>query len=353
MSRTKIIVLFGGVSNEYAVSLKSAASVVENLDPNRYEVLKVGITRDGKWLYYTGSTEDMRQDLWHFSPACVPALLAPWRGTKALFLIKDGCYTTLEADLVFPVLHGKNGEDGTVQGLLELSGMPYVGCGTLASALCMDKAVAHALVKGEGIEVPQSFVLRQGEAVETVKSSAKGLGYPLFVKPACSGSSIGITKAGSELELLAAIKLAFAHDAKVVVEKAVEGFEVGCAVMGGDEPVIGAVDEIELEGDFFNFEEKYTLAHSKIHTPARLSGNEAEKICETAKKIYRLLGLKGLARVDLFYTRDGQILFNEVNTLPGFTEKSRYPRMFSAVGLSYGQLLDKLITFTLDDRAAG
>ena len=247
-----------------------------------------------------------------------------------------------------PVLHGKNGEDGTVQGLLELAGIPVVGCGVLASALCMDKDVAHRLVQAAGVAVPPSILFRAGEGLDTLPERTASLTYPLFVKPARAGSSFGITKVEEPGVLAEAVTAALAHDSKVVIEEAVPGFEVGCAVLGNEVLTVGHVDEIELSGGFFNYTEKYGLITSSIHMPARISQEKETEIQVTAQLIYRALECSGFARVDLFLTPDGRIVFNEVNTIPGFTAHSRYPNMMRSIGLEFGPLLDRLIGLAVD-----
>ncbi len=343
MGRVHVAILFGGCSNEYEVSLKSASAVIENLDRDLYNIIMVGITRDGAWLRYEGSIADVRQDTWHVHPSCRPAFLTPSRGIQGLIELKKSEFVVTPIDVVFPMLHGKNGEDGTVQGLLELSGMPYVGCDMLSSVLCMDKAIAHALVNKAGIITARSVTILGGENVEQYILEAEKLGYPLYVKPAKSGSSIGITKATVRNELVEGIQLAFSHDNKVVIEQSIGGFEVGCAVLGGASPIVGEVDEIELTGDYFDFQEKYSLDSSTIHLPARINVATAQRIKDTALTIYLTLGCRGLARVDMFLTAEGTIVFNEVNTMPGFTAKSRYPNMMGAIGIPFPELLDRLI----------
>ncbi|PAD76395.1 D-alanine--D-serine ligase VanG [Paenibacillus campinasensis] len=343
MDKKTIAVLFGGRSGEYDVSLNSAAAVIEHLGPAKYDLVLIGITREGSWLRYGGSIEDIRQDRWHIHPSCRPSFLSPSREVQGLVELVGTEFRVTPVDVVFPVLHGKYGEDGTLQGLLELSGIPFVGCGMLSSALCMDKELAHQLVQAAGIGTPSSFTINKNEDIEARLSEAQALGFPLFVKPARSGSSLGITKVNNMEELAAGIETAFGHDNKVVIEENIDGFEVGCAVLGNSDPLIGVVDEIELQGSFFDYAEKYTLAHSKIHLPARIDEETADRVKETARSIYRILGCRGLARVDMFLADDGRIVFNEVNTIPGFTSSSRYPSMLQASGLSYAHILDKLL----------
>lgn len=339
MQKKVVAVIFGGCSTEYAVSLQSAFSVLENLDPEKYSVVPVGITRQGDWYRYNGAYSKIPADTWFQNRAdLVRVAVSNSRSIRGLIEMRNTGDSVMALDLAFPVLHGKNGEDGTVQGIFELAGIPVVGCGTLASALCMDKDRAHKLVHAAGVAIPRSITIRRGGNVDTA-----GLNYPLFVKPVRSGSSFGITKVCRPEELEAAVTLAFTHDDTVIIEEAVEGFEVGCAVLGIDELTVGRVDEIELSQGFFDFTEKYTLQTSRIHMPARIGPDCEKRIQDTAKLIYRTLGCSGFARVDLFLTPEGGIVFNEVNTIPGFTAHSRYPSMMKGIGLSFADMLDKLI----------
>ncbi len=341
--RLNVAVFFGGHSSEYSISLQSAYSVICNLDPKKYHPLPVGISPEGRWFFFRGDWEKILNDTWCTPEDCVPALLSPNRGEKALYLLEPDGIRTVSVDAALPIMHGKFGEDGTLQGYIALSGIPLVGCGVLSSALCMDKDRAHKLAALAGILVPKSLALCKGFAPEAVLTFAKDTGYPLFVKPIKSGSSYGVTRVEREDQLLRAVELAFTFDDEVLVEEGIEGFEVGCAVMGTDELTVGEVDEIELAGGFFDFTEKYTLKTSAIHVPARISKETAGRIKETAKILYRALACTGFARVDLFLTPEGNIYFNEINTIPGFTEHSRYPGMMRAIGYSFGQVLDRLI----------
>ena len=230
-----------------------------------------------------------------------------------------------------------------IQGLLELSGVPVIGCGSLSSALCMDKNRAHKLAALAGVQVPGSAVFGPGASLAEMADVAGKLGYPLFVKPVRAGSSFGITRVTGPEQLAGAVKAAFANDREILLEQAIDGFEVGCAVLGTRKLTLGAVDEIELSQGFFDYEEKYTLKTSAIHCPARISPQKAEEIRQAAQTIYRALDCKGFARVDLFLTSAGEIVFNEVNTIPGFTAHSRYPNMMRAVGLEFSQLLTHII----------
>ena len=347
MERLRILVLFGGCSSEHEVSLQSAHGVLTHMDPERYCPIPVGITREGAWYVYTGPLDAIPGGRWQREAACVPCTLRLDRGNQALVLL-DGSGREVAFDLAFPVLHGRNGEDGTVQGALELAGVPLVGCGTLSSALCMDKDVAHRLVRAAGVAVPPSILFRAGEGLDTLPERTASLTYPLFVKPARAGSSFGITKVEEPGVLAEAVAAALAHDSKVVIEEAVPGFEVGCAVLGNEVLTVGHVDEIELSGGFFNYTEKYNLITSAIHMPARISQEKETEIQATAQLIYRALECSGFARVDLFLTPNGRIVFNEVNTIPGFTAHSRYPNMMRSIGLEFGPLLDRLIGLAVD-----
>lgn len=346
--KLRVLIFFGGCSSEYGVSLSSAAGVIQNLDRERYQPVTVGITQEGKWYYYTGSTEEILNDTWQDEKFCIPCVLSPNRGERCLLLLKGSDPERISIDIALPVLHGRNGEDGTLQGLLELADIPLAGCGTLASALCMDKDRAHRLVSLAGIRVPRSLVLDSPALTEdelTRKISYQGLSCPLYVKPVKAGSSYGVTKVNSPDELRGAYLLAFQYDNQVILEENIEGFEIGCAVLGSRELTVGEVDEIQLAGGFFDFTEKYTLKTSSIHVPARISPEKAKEVKDTAARIYRALGCSGFARVDMFLTPAGEIVFNEVNTIPGFTAHSRYPGMMKAAGYTF----KKILTMILED----
>lgn len=344
MEKKRIAVLFGGNSTEYGVSLQSAYAVLTNLDPEKYKAVAVGITREGDWYLYKGCYEKIKDGTWTADREnLLPAAVSVSRRERGLLALQEGRYCPVPADGVFPVLHGKNGEDGTVQGLFELAGIPLIGCGMLSSALCMDKDRAHRLVSLAGISVPRAVVFSRRTADSALKEAEMSLSYPLFVKPVRAGSSFGVTKIFSPQELRDAAEEAFRYDAEVMAEEAVDGFEVGCAVLGTDDPITGRVDEIELAGGFFDYTEKYTLRSARIHVPARIAPETEEKIRETALTVYRTLGCSGFARVDLFLTPDGRIVFNEVNTIPGLTTHSRYPMMMKGIGLSFPEMLDRLI----------
>lgn len=346
MDKLNVAVFFGGKSSEYSVSLESACSVIKNLNREKYEPVAVGISEKGDWFYFQGEIQKIKEDTWLNDKDALPAMLSPRRSEHRLLVFGKEGVSSIPVDAAFPVLHGKNGEDGTIQGLIELAGIPLVGCSVLASALCMDKDRAHKLVSLAGVRVPKAGVFRQ-RSVGEVSAFAQEIGYPLFVKPVKAGSSYGVTKVQKPEELEGAVWLAFQHDDEVIVEENIEGFEVGCAVLGNVDLMTGEVDEIELSGGFFDFTEKYTLKTSAIYVPARIDEKKAQEIKRTAKVIYSALGCRGFARVDMFLTPEGEVVFNEVNTIPGFTEHSRYPGMMKAAGYSFQEVLDKIMALAL------
>lgn len=346
--RKRIAVIFGGHSSEYEVSLQSAFSVLQNINENKFEVFPVGITREGEWYHYTGGLEQIMDNSWGEEKENLHSVAVSQSRQAPGFLVfdGDGC-RRIPVDLVLPVLHGRNGEDGTLQGLFELAGIPVAGCGTLSSALCMDKDRAHKLVGLAGIAVPKAVAFRQADQEAACRKVKESLSCPLFVKPLRAGSSLGITRITKMQELFSAVEFAFTYDTEVIVEEEVDGSEVGCAILGDEVLTVGRVDEVALSGSFFDYTEKYTLQSSRIYMPARVERKTEERIQETAVAIYRTLGCSGFARVDMFYTSSGEIVFNEVNTIPGFTSHSRYPNMMKGIGLSFTEVLDKLLSLYL------
>ena len=343
MIKKIVAVLFGGFSPEYEVSLKSAYSVIPAIDRSKFDVLMIGITRQGVWKRYTGPVVDIPADKWNEDARCMrPALISPSRGA-GLLTFDEGRTEILPIDIVFPVLHGKYGEDGTIQGLCELAGIPVVGCGTAASALCMDKDRSHKLVALKGIRVPRSFCFEYVPSQKEMLAASHEIGLPLYVKPVKAGSSLGITKVDAFEQIPDAVKLALSIDDAIMIEEAIDGMEVGCAVIGNSELSTGRIDEIEVDGGFFDYEEKYTLKNSKIHVPARIDAGSETRLQEAAMVIYRALGCRGYARMDMFLTRDGEPVFCEANTIPGFTQFSQFPRMMEAAGVGFPQLVDILI----------
>ncbi len=342
MRKNKIAVIFGGQSGEYGVSLESAYSVLTALDKEKYDIVPVGITREGCWFVYNGDYRAVADDKWTENrDLLLPALISHSRSDSGILTFCGHGAELLKIDAAFPVLHGKFGEDGTVQGLLELAGIPVVGCGTLSSALCMDKHRAHRLAAAEGIPVPESIVINKNDLSDLKNIN---IAPPFFIKPLRAGSSLGITRVSDLKQLNAAVQNALLYDDEIIIERAVNGFETGCAVIGKYELITGRPDEIELSDGFFDFEEKYTLKTSKIHCPARVTPEKEREIRDMAVRIYKILGCCGFARVDMFLTPTGKLVFNEVNTIPGLTAHSRFPKMMDAARIPFPAVLDKLIS---------
>ena len=319
MARLKVGIIFGGCFEEHWVSVKSAREVAKYLETKKYEPFYIGITKSGAWKLCNGPDAHWEHGI------CRPAVLSPDRSVHGLLVLEQGHYETIRLDVVFPVLHGKLGEDGAVQGLLELSGIPYVGCDVQSSALCMDKSLAYLVARSVGIATPNFWTVAANENPDPDR-----LTYPVFVKPARPGSSFGVSKVARNEELLSAVETARQYDPKVLIEEAVVGSEVGCAILGNDMDLIaGEVDQISLSHGFFRIhqesEPESSSENSTAIVPADISADSCLLVQETAKVLYRALGCRGLSRVDLFLKEDGNVVLNEVNTLPGMTSYSRYP----------------------------
>jgi D-alanine--(R)-lactate ligase len=341
MDRLRLGVIFGGCSEEHPVSVKSAQEVAKNLDTEKYEPFYIGITTSGAWRLCDGPDAQ-----WEDGSGC-PAVLSPDRSVRGLLVLDEGRYEAIGLDLVFPVLHGKLGEDGAMQGLLELSGIPYVGCDVQSSALCMDKSLAYVVARSAGVATPKFWTVTANEDIDPDR-----LPYPVFVKPARSGSSFGVSKVSRAEELPTAVETARQYDSKVLIEEAVAGSEVGCAILGnGTDLLVGEVDRIALSDGFFRIhqesEPESGSENSTVTVPAGISAESRLLVQETAKTIYRALGCGGLARVDMFLEEDGTVVLNEVNTLPGLTSYSRYPRMMAAAGLPLAEVIDRMVSTTL------
>lgn len=344
--KRKVAIIFGGCSSEYEVSLVSATSVIKNINKDKYDVILIGITKNGDWYLYNGDIEKIEKNEWMDNNNCKKITLSTNRSDHGIIVLETNEIISL--DIVFPVLHGQNGEDGRLQGLLELAGIKYVGCDMTSSAICMDKYLAHELVASNGILCSKSYLFSKSDSYEKIENKISHLNYPLFIKPLKAGSSFGITKISSVNDLSKAVDEAFKYDNKIIIEENIDGFEVGCAVLGNEDLTIGEVDEIELDHGFFDYYEKYNLKTSKIHLPARISEEERNKIKETALNIYRILGCSGFARVDMFYTKDKEIFFNEVNTIPGCTSHSRYPSMLKEIGMPFDKVIENLIELGIE-----
>lgn len=342
IDRLKIAIIFGGCSEEHPVSVKSAQEVAKYLDTGKYEPFYIGITKSGAWQLCDGPGPN-----WEDSNNNRPALLSPDRRVPGLLVLDQGQYKTIRLDMVLPVLHGKFGEDGAIQGLLELSGIPYIGCDIQSSALCMDKSLAYIVTRNAGIATPNFWIVTADTDIE-----ADRLPYPVFVKPARSGSSFGVTKVLRKEELPGALETARDYDSKVLIEEAVVGCEVGCAILGnGPDLMVGEPDQIRLSHGFFRIHQEARpesgSENSTITVPADIPAETRLRVQQTARTIYQALGCRGLARVDMFLTEDGRVILNEVNTLPGLTSYSRYPRMMAAAGLPLAEVLDRLVALAL------
>jgi D-alanine--(R)-lactate ligase len=341
MDRLRVGIVFGGCSEEHPISVKSAQEVARNLNLAKYEPFYIGITKSGAWKLCDGPDANWENG------RCRPAVLSPDRSVHGLLVLEQGRYETIRLDLVFPVLHGKLGEDGAMQGLLELSGIPYVGCDVQSSALCMDKSLAYIVARSAGIATPNFWTVAANENIDPDR-----LTYPVFVKPARSGSSFGVSKVSRKEELLSAVESARQYDSKVLIEEAVVGSEVGCAILGNDIDLLaGEVDRISLSHGFFRIhqesEPESGSENSTAIVPADISAESRSLVRETAKALYRALGCRGLSRVDMFLKEDGEVVLNEVNTLPGITSYSRYPRMMAAAGLPLAEVIDRILSLTL------
>jgi D-alanine-D-alanine ligase len=353
MKKLNVCVLFGGMSPEHAVSLRSAESVLNNLDQEKYDILPVGITKEGKWyLFGSDDYSQLPGGAWESCESNMPVAISPVRGEGLLCFAEDGLRRR-PIDVVFPVLHGENGEDGAMQGLLQIAGIPYVGPHVSASAVAMDKTLTKLVVDSIGQTQAAWALVRRGELshrpeqiLDTLESR---FDYPMFVKPAGTGSSVGVSKAADRIALLAALSAAAAYDEKVLVEEFICGREVEVAVMGNESPMASICGEIDSGADFYDYEAKYITDTSVAYIPARIDEDVAELVRDAAVKIYSAIGCQGLSRVDFFVTYEGnRVVFNEINTLPGFTSISMYPKLFEASGIPYGQLLDELLRLAME-----
>lgn len=343
--KKNVLVIFGGQSSEHIVSCMSAVNVINNIDRKLYDATLVGITEEGHWLL-TDSVAQIQDETWR--DGGVSAVLSPDATEKSLLILRDGKVEHLPVDVVFPILHGMFGEDGTIQGLFEMARIPYVGCGVLASAVSMDKFFTKVIVKHLGVRQADFVpVLREDltDMDEVVKKVEHHFNYPVFIKPSNAGSSKGVSKASGRAELIAGLTEAAKHDRKILVEEMIVGHEVECAVFGGgEEPVIAsATGEVLAAADFYDFEAKYYNNESKTVVNPKLPGDSAEQVRRNAAAIFKAVDGYGLSRVDFFVKEDGEVVFNEINTMPGFTAISMYPMLFEAAGIDKTQLVTKLI----------
>ena len=354
MRKLSVCILFGGISPEHEVSLRSAESVLNNIDKEKYNVYPVGITKEGNWVLYTGTDYSLLPSgQWLEYEGNRQAAISPVRG-QGLLSFEGDCVVREHIDVVFPVLHGENGEDGTIQGLLQLAGIPYVGSRVAASAVAMDKTLTKLVADKVGVPQAAWHLIWRKDVENRVDSAVaeleKKFSYPMFVKPAGTGSSVGVSKAHDRMELEMALRQAAVYDEKILVEEFIHGREVEVAVMGNDSPVASICGEIDSGVEFYDYEAKYVTDTSVAYIPARISEQVEEQVREAAVRIYSAIGCRGLSRVDFFVTYDGdRVVFNEINTLPGFTSISMYPKLFAASGIPYSQLIDGLIDLAMEE----
>ena len=354
MRKLNVCVLFGGISPEHEVSLRSAESVLNNLDKEKYNIFPVGITKKGDWILYAGSDYSLLPSgQWQEYQGNRRATISPIRG-QGLLSFEGDCVVRELIDVVFPVLHGENGEDGAMQGLLQMAGIPYVGPQVAASAVAMDKTLTKLVADQAAVPQAAWQLVRNSELqyrMDAILDSVEGrFTYPVFVKPAGTGSSVGVSKATDRKELQDALLQAGIYDEKILVEEFIHGREVEVAVMGNSSPAASVCGEIDSGAEFYDYDAKYVTDTSVAYIPARIPEDVAEQVRELAVKVYTAIGCRGLSRVDFFVTyEDNRIVFNEINTLPGFTSISMYPKLFAASGIPYGQLLDELIELALEE----
>jgi D-alanine-D-alanine ligase len=353
VKKLSVCVLFGGMSPEHEVSLRSAESVLNNMDKEKYDIFPVGITKDGQWILYSGNNyADLPSGRWLDHPNNCPAAISPVRGQGLLRFEAEGVVCQ-RIDVVFPVLHGENGEDGAMQGLLQLAGIPYVGPHVSASAVSMDKTLTKLVADKAGVTQAAWHLVRRGDLdtrLEQTLDTLEGrFDYPMFVKPSGTGSSVGVSKAANRAALEKALTAAAVYDDKVLVEEFIKGREVEVAVMGNASPMASICGEIDSGADFYDYDAKYVTDTSTAYIPARIDEGVAEQVREAAVKIYSAIGCQGLSRVDFFVTfDDNRVIFNEINTLPGFTSISMYPKLFDASGIPYSQLIDELLQLAME-----
>ena len=350
MSKLNLCVLFGGASSEHEISLISAASVIRGLSAEKYNIIKIGITKSGAWFYLPDAMpDDIEKNSWK-KLSKKPCTLSVNRENRGIVCVDDGSF--IPVDVVFPVLHGENGEDGRVQGVCELAGIPCVGPGCASSAICMDKSLTKLVAETTGVrQAEYVLVTKQNfDGEKIISDIEEKLGYPVFIKPAGTGSSVGTAKAKNRDELICGIEAALPYGGKVLVEEFINAREIETAVLGNSDPAVSVCGEVIPSREFYTYESKYVDNTSLTPIPADISNEASEKIRAFAKKIYLALSCRGLSRVDFFINKDnGEIIFNEINTIPGFTSISMYAKLFAACGVEFPELLDRIIAFAMED----
>lgn len=349
MNKLNLAIIFGGASSEHDISCISAKTIVDNINKEKYNISLIGITKQGEWYLYDGEADKIPNDKWLENDSLKKAYISPDSAIKGI-VCQDG--KIIKLDVVFPVLHGRNGEDGTIQGLFQLAQIPFVGCDATASGSCMDKTVTNAMADAFGIAQAKWCSFTKYEYIknanEQIEKAIKKLGFPIFVKPANAGSSVGISKAATIEELKTGIEVALKEDKKVVLEEFIDGWEVECAVLGNNEPIATDIGQIVSAADFYDFDSKYNTP-SQLHIPALIEKEKREEVRQAALKAYKALGCEGFSRCDFFVDKKtGKVLLNEINTIPGQTPISMYSKLFEAYGIPYPQLIDKLIELAIE-----
>ena len=345
--KLRVAILFGGKSAEHEISLISARNIVEAMDKTKYDVVAIGIDKQGRWHLDEGARLLLGKTELQVEYPDSKNAAAVMPGETATPMVRATGAPLGALDAVFPILHGPFGEDGTVQGLLKLANLPFVGAGVLGSAVGMDKDVMKRLLRDADVPIGKFLVFHRADKISFARVK-KTLGMPLFVKPANLGSSVGISKVGKPAEFAAAIKEAFRYDNKIIIEEFIKGREIECSVLGNDKPIASLPGEIVVNRDFYSYAAKYLDDHgARLEIPARLPKAMIKKVRDLALRAYRALCCEGMARVDFFVQANGQVLVNEINTIPGFTKISMYPKMWEATGISYSKLIDRLIQLAI------
>ncbi len=348
--KINVAILFGGKSTEHEVSLRSAKNIIDAIDKNKYELVFIYIDKNGKWFLKDSPDFLLNSDNLKFiklnNKASQNVVFAPQCNGRIVNL--DTCQSNKSIDVVFPVLMGSFGEDGTIQGLLKLANIPFVGASVLGSAVGMDKDIMKRLLRDSGIPIAKFITIKENEIL-IYKEVVKKIGVPFFVKPANLGSSVGISKVKNEKDFEKAIREAFKYDRKILIEENIEGREIECSILGNDDLIASIPGEIISNCDFYSYEAKYTEGHGTVlEIPAKLSEETIKKIQDLAIKTFKILACEGLGRVDCFLKKNEEILVNEINTMPGFTSVSMYPKLWEASGISYTKLIDRLIQLALE-----
>ena len=352
MAKLKAAVIFGGTSKEHQLSLSSAADVVKNIPRDKYEVICIGITRKGRWLYFPGSPDEIASGEWETNPDCASAIISPDPLHRGILTIENNEITVRRVDVVFPVLQGKKGADGDIQGLLDLSGIPYVGCGLLASASCMDKSHTHMIMDDYGIDTADWDLITQRELNsidERCSEIAGRIGFPLVVKPANSGSNVGTSIANDMEELITAVKIAFSNDNKVVIEKYIKARKLEAAVFGYDTPFSSYIGEIVSDDGSYDPANFSISSGDSLIIPADITEEQQKSIRETAVKAFKAAGCKGLARLDFFLSEDGTLLLNKIGTMPGLRQSSVFTRLMEHLGMTLSDIIDSLLEQAIEN----